>query len=161
MPTEIERKFLVINDDWKRFAGAGTHFRQGYLVEKGPASVRVRIEGSRANINIKGATLGMVRKEYEYEIPLVEAEELLEQLCIRPLIEKTRYCLTYGSHAWEIDVFEGDNAGLTVAEIELDSENESFDLPGWAGKEVTMDKRYYNVCLVTHPYKDWDKEGCQ
>jgi adenylate cyclase len=155
MPTEIERKFLVRSENWKDQSDSGIRYQQGYLCENGPGSVRIRIEGEKANINIKSATLDMVRMEYEYEIPLQDAEEMLEQMCIKPLIEKTRYHLQYGVHTWEIDVFEGDNQGLVVAEIELEAKDETFELPPWIGEEVTQDKRYYNVCLVKHPYKVW------
>lgn len=155
MGVEIERKFLLKNNSWHDDADAGTRFCQGYLSESGPGSVRVRIEGGRANINIKSATLGMSRLEYEYSIPLPDAEQLLQDICIKPLIEKTRYHVHFHGKLWEVDVFEGDNAGLTVAEVELQSEDESIILPDWVAEEVTSDKRYYNVCLVKHPYKDW------
>lgn len=155
MGTEIERKFLVRDDRWRASADDGTEFRQGYLVGSGKASVRVRIEGERANLNIKSATLGVTRSEYEYPIPLEEAAELLDTLCEKPLIEKTRYRLTHAGRLWEVDVFAGENAGLVVAEIELPSEETPFELPPWAGREVSDDPRYYNVCLVKHPYKDW------
>ncbi|MEN8169723.1 MAG: CYTH domain-containing protein [Pseudomonadota bacterium] len=158
MATEIERKFLLNSDDWRDSAGAGTHFRQGYIVGAERASVRVRIEGEAANINIKSATLGVRRQEYEYPIPLVDAQELLDTLCEQPQIEKTRYHVSYGEHTWEIDVFTGDNEGLIVAEIELGDEDEAFELPPWAGAEVSDDKRYYNVCLVNHPYSEWQDE---
>ena len=155
MALEIERKFLVKNDRWKALADAGTRFSQGYLCDSGPGSVRVRVEGDRANINIKSATIAMQRHEFEYEIPLPEAEEMLSGLCIRPIIEKTRFLIPAGTHTWEIDVFEGDNAGLVVAEIELAHAGEHFEKPDWLGEEVTEDTRYYNVCLVKHPFKDW------
>lgn len=155
MATEIERKFLVLNEAWKAHADEGTRFRQGYLVGAKVASVRVRIEGARANLNIKSATLGIRRQEFEYAIPLEDAQELLDTLCERPLIEKTRYHVEDRGRVWEIDVFEGDNAGLVVAEIELASEDEVFERPDWLGEEVSHDPRYYNVCLVKHPYKEW------
>ena len=155
MAIEIERKFLIRDDSWRSRAGTGTAMRQGYLAGDGQASVRVRVEGPRAALNIKSATLGMRRQEYEYAIPLADAEEILDTLCRRPLIEKTRFEIEDGGHTWEIDVFAGDNAGLVVAEIELGSEDETFARPDWLGEEVTGDTRYYNVCLVTHPYKDW------
>lgn len=155
MAHEIERKYLVVNDSWRDDADEGTYYRQGYLIGAEKASVRVRIEGQQANINIKSATLGIRRIEYEYAIPLDDAEELLEQLCEKPQIEKTRYHVSVGDHLWEVDVFEGDNKGLVVAEIELSHEDEPFKLPGWAGKEVSNDTRYYNVCLAKHPYKEW------
>ncbi len=155
MATEIERKFLVNDDRWRQQADTGTVFRQGYLLGSEHSSVRVRIEGNRANLNIKSATLGVRRQEYEYEIPLADAREMLDTLCVQPLIEKTRYRLAEGDHLWEIDVFGGDNAGLVVAEIELADEQEQFIRPDWLGEEVSHDPRYYNVSLVHHPYKDW------
>ncbi len=153
--TEIERKFLLRDDSWRADADAGSVMRQGYLIGARRASVRVRISGERAHLNIKSATLGIERQEYEVEIPLTDAEELLDTLCERPLIEKTRYHVRHDRHTWEIDVFSGDNAGLVVAEIELGSADEAFEKPAWLGQEVSHDKRYYNVCLVTHPYQDW------
>jgi len=155
MAIEIERKFLLKDDSWRLSSPPGTRFCQGYLTETGPGSVRIRIEGDKANINIKGATLGVRRHEYEYAIPLSEAEEMLQKLCLKPLIEKTRYHLKTNGKLWEIDIFEGENAGLCVAEIELEHEDEVFDYPDWLGDEVTSDTRYYNVCLVKHPFKDW------
>ncbi len=158
MATEIERKFLLKSEAWREAADGGTRFRQGYLIGAERASVRVRIEGAAANINIKSATLGVQRQEFEYPIPLADAEELLDTLCEQPQIEKIRYHVPYGEHLWEIDVFEGDNAGLVVAEIELGDESEAFALPDWAGEEVSHDTRYYNVCLVKHPYSEWQNE---
>ncbi|MEJ2379872.1 MAG: CYTH domain-containing protein [Gammaproteobacteria bacterium] len=155
MGREIEKKFLVCGDAWRADAGTGIRYRQGYLTEAGSASVRVRVGGERAHLNIKSATLGIERQEYEYEIPLADAQEMLDRLCRRPLIEKTRYKVRYQGHVWEVDVFEGDNAGLVVAEIELQTADQGFALPPWAGEEVSDDPRYYNVCLVAHPYKDW------
>lgn len=156
MATEIERKFLVTSDAWLKVSDKGTFFRQGYLVGAEKASVRVRIEGSMANLNIKSATLGVRRQEFEYDIPLTEAEEMLDTLCEQPQIEKVRYHVPVGAHTWEVDVFAGDNEGLIVAEIELTDENEPFERPAWIGKEVSDDTRYYNVCLTRHPYKDWN-----
>jgi len=155
MGIEIEKKFLLLNDAWRAQADAGTAFRQGYLVGSGKASVRVRIEGDNANINIKSATLGITRQEFEYPIPLEDAQDLLTSLCEKPLIEKTRYHLRHAGHVWEIDVFEGENAGLVVAEIELTDEDEAFARPDWLGEEVSGDPRYYNVSLVKHPFRDW------
>ena len=155
MATEIERKFLLKDDSWRKTADVGVPFHQGYLIGAQRASVRVRIEGEQANINIKSATLGVSRQEYEYPIPLDEARELLDTLCEKPQIEKVRHLLHYGNHTWEIDVFGGDNAGLVVAEIELASEDEPFERPPWLGEEVSHDTRYYNVCLVKHPYCEW------
>jgi adenylate cyclase len=155
MATEIERKFLLVSDDWRHDADSGTRFRQGYLIGAEKASVRIRIEGERANINIKSATLGVRRQEYEYPIPMSEAEEMLDTLCEQPQIEKTRYLVPYAGHTWEVDVFSGKNAGLVVAEVELKSEDETIALPPWVGEEVSDDTRYYNVCLVKHPYSEW------
>lgn len=155
MGVEIERKFLLRSDAWRLSADHGTRFCQGYLCETGPGSVRVRIEGEQANINIKSATLDMKRLEYEYPLPMEDAQHMLEHVCLRPLIEKTRYHVTFKGKVWEIDVFDGDNKGLVVAELELDHVDENFELPPWAGEEVTADKRYYNVCLVRLPFKDW------
>lgn len=155
MATEIERKFLVADQRWREKADAGQRLAQGYLVGGRHASVRVRIEGEQANLNIKSATLGIHRQEFEYPIPLDDARQLLDELCEHPVIEKVRYHVEHAGHTWEIDVFEGDNAGLVVAEIELDHEDELFEHPSWLGPEVSDDVRYYNVNLVKHPYKDW------
>ena len=155
MATEIERKFLIRDDRWRQQADGGQRIAQGYLIGGRDASVRVRIEGDQANLNIKSATLGIYRQEYEYPIPLEDAREMLDNLCEKPVIEKVRYHVSYTGHVWEIDVFEGENAGLVVAEIELDSEDETFEQPDWLGEEVSDDERYYNVSLVNHPYKDW------
>jgi len=155
MATEIERKFLVLNDGWRRQAAPGIFMRQGYLSGGEQSSIRVRLQGEQAFLNIKSATLGVRRREYDYSIPVDDANEILDHLCAGPIIEKTRYEVEYAGHVWEVDVFEGDNAGLIVAEIELDSEDEAFERPAWAGEEVSHDPRYYNVCLVKHPYKEW------
>ena len=158
MPVEIERKFLVKNDTWWSAVAHSTQIRQGYLVpteKMGKTSVRIRLEGDKANVNIKSATLGMHRMEYEYPIPKDEAIEMLDQLCEKPQISKNRHRVNYGDHVWEIDEFFGDNAGLIVAEIELSAIDEVFEIPDWLGMEVTDDKRYYNVNLVKHPYSDW------
>jgi adenylate cyclase len=155
MATEIERKFLLKDDSWQTHADQGTPYSQGYLVGSKHASVRVRLEGEHAFINIKSATIDITRQEFEYEIPVNDANELLETLCEKPLISKTRYHVNYDKHTWEIDVFAGDNEGLVVAEIELKDKDEAFTKPGWLGEEVSDDIRYYNVNLVKHPFKDW------
>jgi len=155
MATEIERKFLLRDDSWRAEADRGVMIRQGYLAGSDKSSIRVRVVDDRANINIKSATLDVTRQEYEYPIPLIDAHEMLNSLSEGPLIEKTRYHVHYGRHQWEIDVFSGDNEGLIVAEIELSSQDEDFERPTWLGDEVSDDTRYYNVCLVSHPYKDW------
>ncbi|MEQ6341661.1 MAG: CYTH domain-containing protein [Gammaproteobacteria bacterium] len=155
MAIEIERKFLVRNDTWRNHAADGVFYRQGYLASSPSCSIRVRSGGGKGYLNLKSATLGVTRKEYEYEVPEQEANEMLNLFCEGPLIEKTRYNVEHAGHIWEVDVFAGDNDGLIVAEIELDDADEAFELPGWAGEEVSHDSRYYNVCLVTHPFKDW------
>lgn len=155
MATEIERKFLVTSDDWRNQAAEKKTIRQGYFGPASKASIRIRISDNSANINIKSATLEVTRREYEIPVPLADAEEMLDNLCERPFIEKIRHLVPVGNHVWEVDEFFGDNEGLVVAEIELSSADESFDKPSWLGKEVSSDKRYYNVCLVKHPFKDW------
>lgn len=155
MPIEIERKFLLANEDWRDEVVRSSRIRQGYLGKIDKASVRIRVQGDKANINVKSATLSMRRMEYEYEIPLDEAEEMLDQLCAHPQVDKTRYIVERGQHVWEIDEFYGDNSGLIVAEVELADEHESIDKPIWLGQEVTADPRYYNVNLVKHPFSQW------
>ena len=159
MSVEIERKFLVKDDSWRLDAHgqriAGVPFRQGYLPTKDDTTVRVRLEGASAKLTIKGKTTGLSRLEFEYSIPLQDAQQMLDELCEKPLIEKVRYCRSEQGYVWEIDEFSGDNQGLIVAEIELDSEDEQPPLPGWVGKEVTGDARYFNVALVKHPFKHW------
>jgi len=160
MGIEIERKYLLINEQWRELVSLGDEISQGYLTstEKGhtsTGSVRVRKTNNKAWINIKSPTLGISRSEYEYEIPATDADEILQNLCAKPLISKVRYKISIGQHVWEIDEFTGDNQGLIVAEIELASVEESFVKPEWVGKEVSDDARYYNNCLVNHPYCDW------
>lgn len=155
MPVEIERKFLVVSDSWRDAVMRSVPFHQGYLSNNKQASVRVRVEGEQANINIKGMTIGVQRPEYEYPIPLDEAQTLLDTLCLRPTISKTRHYVTVEQYVWEVDEFHGDNAGLIVAEIELGAVDEAFTLPDWAGDEVSDQERYYNVCLIKHPYSQW------
>ena len=155
MAIEIERKFLLRDDSWKQQISAQRHIRQGYLIGAKQASVRVRIENEQASLNIKSATLGVRRQEFEYPIPLADADELLATLCDPPLIEKIRYLVPFDGHEWEIDVFEGDNAGLVVAELELEHEDAPFTRPPWLGEEVSDDPRYYNTCLAKHSYKEW------
>lgn len=157
MAHEYERKFLVLDARWRDAADAGTRMRQGYLATNDRASVRVRIEGEVAKLNIKSATLGAARLEFEYDLPLDDADALLELLCARPFVEKTRYLVEHQGHVWEVDVFEGDNSGLIVAEIELAHPQETFARPDWVGEEVTEDLRYYNVSLVTHPFSAWSR----
>ena len=152
---EIERKFLVKDCSWKNEIKVAIPMRQGYLNSGESGSVRVRITDQKAWLNIKGATLGVQRLEFEYEIPLEHARIMLDQMAIGPLIEKTRYLVDHGHHTFEIDVFEGENEGLIVAELELSHPNESFITPSWLGLEVTEDIRYYNTMLAKHPYSRW------
>ena len=154
MPREIERKFLLASDAWKADVARSQPMSQGYLASGANVSVRVRIAGSDARLNIKSGGLVASRLEYEYEIPLDHARELLT-LAQRPTIEKTRHYVPYRGFEWEIDEFYGDNAGLVVAELELEREDEPFPRPPWLGTEVTELTRYYNVCLVEHPYSAW------
>lgn len=154
MAVEIERKYLLRNNTWRNNA-VGTQFRQGYLSTEPQRTVRVRLEGEIGKLTIKGQTEGISRSEYEYEIPQHEALELLDSLCLKPLIEKTRYRLEYAGQLWEVDEFHGDNEGLLVAEIELTAEDQKVTLPDWVGTEVSDQRRYYNASLVKHPFKDW------
>ncbi|MCD6292612.1 MAG: CYTH domain-containing protein [Deltaproteobacteria bacterium] len=158
MPIEIERKFLLRDESWRSQADAGTPMRQGYLSNNAKSSIRVRISGEQAHLNIKSSTPGCVRQEYEYPVPLVEAEELLADLCHELLIEKIRYHVDVSGFIWEIDVFSGVNQGLVVAEIELDEIGQNFPRPAWLGREVSDEIRYYNSHLAGYPYSRWSKE---
>ena len=155
MGLEIERKYLVINDLWKNNVIAESHLQQGYIKKKKNASIRIRTGNGKAHLNIKSTTVGIRRLEYEYEIPIADAREMLREIALQPYIEKTRYIVRNGGHDWELDVFAGENRGLIVAELELDSEDEPFELPVWAGEEVSGDVKYYNVNLINHPYSRW------
>lgn len=157
MATEIERKFLVASDAWRKAADEGVELRQGYISADPRHSVRVRIAGERATLTIKGAKEGAGRHEFEYDVPLSDARQMLAELCHKPFIEKRRHRLEIDGRLWEIDVFAGDNEGLVVAEIELANENEPFEIPPWLGREVTDDPRYYNANLFRHPYKRWQE----
>jgi CYTH domain-containing protein len=154
MPQEIERKFLVRNEDWC-VPGTGIVYRQGYLCTVPERTVRVRLVRDQGFLTVKGVTVGAARAEYEYEIPAGEATEMLDELCERPLIEKTRYRVEHHGMVWEIDRFAGDNAGLIIAEVELEEEDQVVVLPDWVGKEVTGDRRYYNANLITEPFSEW------
>lgn len=159
MAREIERKFLVVSDAWRNQVIKQTRFVQGYLnsIEEisCKSSVRIRIEGQQANVNIKSLEIGLSRDEYEYPIDLVDAENMLKNLTVGPVIEKTRYLVPASLGYWEIDEFSGDNAGLILAEIELPDEQTTIDLPHWLGMEVTDDLKYYNVSLSKEPYNQW------
>ncbi|BDU73800.1 CYTH domain-containing protein [Mesoterricola silvestris] len=156
MAKEIERKYQVKLDAWVP-QGEGIHFKQGYLNSQKERVVRVRIEGTRAKLTIKGITTGVTRSEFEYAIPVEDAAVLLDNLCEQPLIDKHRHKEVHFGKTWEIDVFHGLNEGLVVAEIELASENEAITLPAWAGTEVSSDPRYFNSNLLKNPYTTWNK----
>jgi adenylate cyclase len=154
MNVEIERKFLVPDAAFLREL-SGERLVQAYIASTDRATVRVRIAGSRAWLTLKGATQGITRRELEYPIPVADAEICLRELCAEGVIAKTRFRVPHGGHVWEVDVFEGGNAGLVLAEIELDAADESFERPGWLGEEVSMDPRYSNSSLSRHPYGSW------
>lgn len=152
MATEIERKFLV-HPDWPRPA-QGTRLVQGYLSRGGPVSIRIRASADRAWLTVKGPTSGISRAEFEYEIPREDAEHMLA-LSQTPPIDKTRYRIPHGRHVIEVDVFAGENSGLVVAEVELESEAVVLDKPNWLGTEVSDDPRYRNSALAEHPLSTW------
>ena len=152
MGKEIERKFRVKEDTWRNVKG--TKYRQGYLNSAKERNVRVRTMEDKAYLTIKGIAIGVSRMEFEYEIPLQDAEELLE-ICEKPLIEKTRYKVQEGGFVWEVDEFFRENQGLIVAELELESEDQEFPKPDWVGEEVTGDPRYFNSNLIKNPYTNW------
>jgi CYTH domain-containing protein len=154
MPVEIERKFLVTGDGW-RGQGEGVTLQQGYLSLDPERSVRLRVAGDRAWLTIKGGSRGLARSEYEYEIPAEHAREMLATLCPNSPIEKTRYRVDYHGLTWEVDEFFGDNAGLIMAEVELQSADQAVDLPDWVGEDVSADPRYYNASLVEKPFCRW------
>lgn len=153
MALEIEKKFLLNNSDWRK--EQGVMYRQGYLNSVKERTVRVRIIGDKGYLTVKGISRGAVRAEYEYEIPGVEAEAMLDDLCEKPLIEKMRYKIAYKGFVWEVDEFCGENQGLIVAEVELESEDQKFVKPEWIREEVTGDPKYFNANLIHHPYKNW------
>lgn len=155
MALEIERKFLVVDDAWRSEVVRSLEMRQGYLTrEAGRASVRVRMEGEEARLNIKAAVVGSARAEYDYAIPPADGREILDTLCVGRL-EKLRHYVERDGVTWEIDEFLGDNAGLIVAEVELESTDQVFVRPPWLGRELTDDRRYYNHHLALHPYRTW------
>lgn len=153
---EIERKFLLKNDDYKKLS-EGVLIKQGYICSENDRVVRIRIYGEKSFLTIKNATIGFSRDEFEYEIPLTDAEKMLSCVCQHPIIEKLRYKVNYEGFVWEIDEFFGENEGLVVAEIELEKENQTFPKPTWIAQEVTNDVRYYNANLFKNPYKNWRK----
>ncbi len=153
MAKEIERKFLVTGDQWRSLA-EGIHYCQGYLSSVKERTVRIRTVQEKGFLTIKGITRGVSRLEYEYDIPLRDAQALLE-ICERPLIEKARFKVEIGELTWEIDEFFGENQGLIVAEVELQSEDHAFEKPEWIGEEVSSDPRYFNANLIKHPFSRW------
>ena len=155
MALEIERKFLLKNEQWRHAVTSTSRYRQGYMAINDSCAVRVRIEGESAKLNIKNATLDIVRTEFEYPIPLDDAEHMLEQLCGHRIVEKHRHFVDVDGQLWEIDEFDGDNRGLIVAEIELDSADQQFLKPEWLGREVSGDPRFFNSYLSEHPYRSW------
>lgn len=153
MAVEVERKFLVTSEAWRENAEPCA-IRQGYVCLGEDATVRIRIAGAVAFITVKSKAHGISRAEFEYEIPLADAEDMLRDLCARPIIEKTRYSLMHAGKLWTVDVFDADNAGLVVAEVELEHPDERLVLPDWVGKEVSTDPRYRNSALVHAPLGD-------
>ncbi len=154
MATEIERKYKVTTDEYKNLAMA-LYCKQGYLDSQNEPLVRVRIMGEKAYLTLKGKNNGISRLEFEYEIPIIDAGELLSNFCSTTVIEKNRYIISIENTIWEVDEFLGENAGLVVAEVELTSENADFYKPSWIGKEVSQHRQYFNYKLVRHPYSKW------
>jgi adenylate cyclase len=155
MAKEIERKFLV-NSSKLPALPKGHIMKQGYVPTQG-ITVRARITDDQAFLTLKGRATGLTRSEFEYPIPVKDAQQILNELCSHPLIEKTRYLIHHGEHTWELDIFEGDNYGLIIAEIELSNEDEEFELPIWVTEEVSYDTKYRNTNLITHPFCSWDQ----
>lgn len=156
MTKEIERKFLVDISKLPTLP-KGHIMKQGYIPTQG-ITVRARISDDQAFLTLKGRATGLSRSEFEYPIPVEDAEQILTELCTHPLIEKTRYLIPHGEHTWELDIFEGDNKGLVVAEIELSNEDEEFKLPIWTTEEVSYDTKYRNLNLIAHPFCKWDQK---
>ncbi len=155
MAKEIERKFIVEGEKWKSEIFKSIRIRQGYVFNTGNKTLRVRITDTKAYLTMKGKTTGISRDEFEYEIPVEEAKKILDIYCENGKIEKTRHFILVGGKEWTIDEFFGDNAGLLMAEVELESEEEKIVIPGWAKKEVSHDKHFFNAYLSLHPYKQW------
>jgi adenylate cyclase len=158
MPTEIERKFLVTSDVWRGAVTSSVRYRQGYLARGARSAIRVRTDGTTAYLNIKSSVDGVTRLEYEYPIPVSHADEILERIALRPIIAKTRHFVSHGGRRWEIDVFEAENAGLVVAEVELEAADAPLELPPWVGLEVSSDARYYNSSLSEVPFSQWPRD---
>lgn len=155
MGTEIERKYLVTSNGFKDAAVRDFPIKQGYLSTRPEATVRVRLKGDKGVLTIKGKTQGATRAEFEYAIPTEDVDAMLKAQCEFPPIEKVRYVVMVDGHEWVVDVFEGVNEGLVLAEIELSAEDEAFTMPEWAGEEVTSDERYFNAYIARHPYSTW------
>jgi adenylate cyclase len=152
---EIERKFRVVGDAWRAHVLSSSRIVQGYIAQTGAATVRVRIKGDAAYLTLKGRSAGIARSEFEYEIPVPDAEAMLAEMAEGPVIDKVRHLIDVDGHVWELDVFAGDNAGLVMAEVELRSDHEAFTVPDWAGLDVSDDSRYYNVNLARNPFREW------
>ncbi len=155
MGIEIERKFLVKDDSWRTAVEDESHILQGYLATAERLTLRVRIRGDCAYMTVKGPMQGISRSEYEYPIPMEDARTMLAELSVLPAIDKVRYRVRWGLHLWDLDRFAGDNAGLVLAEIELGRPDEPFELPPWAGLDVTGDPRYSNANLARNPFARW------
>ena len=158
MSKEIERKYLVVNESWRDAVVRHSRFEQGYLAITSECAVRVRVDGAQATLNIKSATLDIERDEYEYPVPLADAREILASLCGGRTLSKVRYWVEHDGDVWEVDVFEGDNQGLVLAELEVEDRDQRFAVPEWAGKEVSGDERYLNSYLATTPFKSWPRD---
>lgn len=157
MAKEIERKFRVKSNAYRN-TGERKYYKQGYLSTDKGRTVRIRIVDNQGYITVKGAAQSLSRDEYEYAIPATDANEMLDNLCLKPLIEKYRYRVPYAGMVWEVDEFLRENSGLIVAEIEIPAEDHPFCIPDWIGKEVTNDRKYFNSCLVQRPYSAWEKD---
>ena len=154
MAIEIERKFLLASEDWKAISDGGTTIKQGYLNSNPERTTRVRVKGKQGFLTVKGKSEGTKRLEFEYEIPLEDAVEMLD-LCEKPIIEKIRYEVALNGNVWEIDAFDGENKGLVVAEVELEDENQKVILPDWIGEEVSHERKYFNSALIKNPFLTW------
>lgn len=159
MPTEIEKKFLVVGENWRQEISHSLLMRQAYLANSEHSSIRVRITGSKAQLNIKSAALTIAREEYEYDIPLSDAENILAGMCAGGQLVKTRHHINHAGHLWEVDEFHEENLGLVIAEIELNHICESFEKPVWLGREVSHLARYYNPLLLELPFSKWSQEA--
>ena len=154
MAKEIERKFLIDLNELGSLNN-GIVIKQGYISTTSKTVVRIRVAGKHAFLTLKGENKGVIRTEFEYEIPIEDANEIISELCNGPIVEKIRYLIPYSGHTWEVDIFHGENDGLVVAEIELSSEDQGFERPPWVTTEVSGDPRYYNSSLLDNPFKSW------